>query len=280
MRASTAPSNFARLENSTNRLNRGWHVTFAGDWNSNFVRGDLFWFAFDDARSYGHTLAAASGTTITDSIAMYDTDTVTGAGTFTNIRVSTHSAADPGRDNVITDTNVAGAVTIDANTERRRSATSPFPGSARAIITVGAGSTATVSKICAASGSTITGTGTLVYEGLVRTLPFVIDSANNCSVVGGVTPQIQASACTYTLSPTSASVAAGGATGSTTLTTGAGCTWNATGGGGWLTVSTATTGTGSTSIGWSAAANTGAQRSTNLSIGGATFTATEAAATS
>ena len=96
------PSNFARLENSSaTRLNRGWHVTFAGDWNRNFIRGDLFYFAFDDARSYGHTLAAASGTTITDTITMYDTDTVTGLGTFTNIRVSNYNPATRGQTNVI-----------------------------------------------------------------------------------------------------------------------------------------------------------------------------------
>ena len=105
---------------------------------------------------------------------MYDTDTVMGAGTFTNIRISTHSAVTIGRDNVIADTNIAGTVTIDANTGTTTISNVTFPGPHGRLSQSARWLDATVSKICAASGSTITGTGTLVYEGLVRTLPFVI----------------------------------------------------------------------------------------------------------
>jgi len=155
------PSNFARLENSTTRLNRGWHVTFAGDWNSNFIRGDLFYFAFDDGRSYGHTLAAVSGTTITDTIVMRDTDTVTGLGTFTNIGVSNYNPATRGQTNIITDTNVAGVVTLDRNTEITTVRNVRFTGTARTIVTVGARSSVDVSALCAPDGSRITGAGSL-----------------------------------------------------------------------------------------------------------------------
>jgi hypothetical protein len=89
----------------------------------------------------------------------------------------------------------------------------------------------------------------------------------------------QASGCTYALNPTSASVAAGGGTGTFTLTAGAGCAWSIGSSAGWLAVTSATSGTGSATVAWSAAANTGAQRSANLTVGGATFLVTEAAAT-
>jgi hypothetical protein len=88
----------------------------------------------------------------------------------------------------------------------------------------------------------------------------------------------QATGCTYTLNPTSASVGAAGATGSFTLTTGATCTWSIGSGASWLAVTSATSGTGNATVAWSAAANTGAQRSANLNVGGATFMVTESAA--
>ena len=89
----------------------------------------------------------------------------------------------------------------------------------------------------------------------------------------------QASGCTYTLSPTSANVAAGGGTGTVTLTTGAACTWNASSTAGWLAVSSTSSGSGNATVTYSVAANANLLRSANLTIGGATFMVTEAAAT-
>ncbi len=37
-----ADSMFSRLENNTQRLNKGWDITFTGDWTTNFIRSDLF----------------------------------------------------------------------------------------------------------------------------------------------------------------------------------------------------------------------------------------------
>ncbi|HEX6136156.1 MAG TPA: choice-of-anchor D domain-containing protein, partial [Casimicrobiaceae bacterium] len=85
--------------------------------------------------------------------------------------------------------------------------------------------------------------------------------------------------CTYVLSPTSASVGAAGGSGSTALTSGAGCAWNVSSSAAWLTVSSATSGSGSASVAYVAAANAGGARSANLSIGGQTFLVSQAAAT-
>ncbi len=90
----------------------------------------------------------------------------------------------------------------------------------------------------------------------------------------------QATGCTFSLSPSSASFAAAGGSGTTTLSTGAGCTWNVASSASWLTVSSATSGTGSATISFAAAANTGATRSANLTIGGMTLVVTQAASTS
>ena len=130
---------------------------------------------------------------------------------------------------------------------------------------------------------TVSGTtdsGTLNYAATANTGP-----ARSATITVGTQAFTvsQASGCTYTLNPTSASVGASGGTGSFTLTTGTGCTWSIGSGATWLVATSATSGTGSTTVNWSAGANTGAQRSANLTVGdatlGATFVVTEAAAT-
>ena len=57
---------------------------------------------------------------------------------------------------------------------------------------------------------------------------------------------------------------------------GAGCTWTASSSASWLTVSSATSGSGTATVTFAAAANTGSQRSANLTIGGVTFIVNQA----
>jgi hypothetical protein len=87
------------------------------------------------------------------------------------------------------------------------------------------------------------------------------------------------SPCAYALSPTSASVPAGGASGSTTLSTGSGCAWTASSSATWLSITSATGGTGSATVSYAAGINGGGARSANLSIGGQTFLVTQSAST-
>ena len=82
-------------------------------------------------------------------------------------------------------------------------------------------------------------------------------------------------ACTYTLAPSSQSFAASGGTGSIAVTTQANCARTATSNANWLTI-TGGTGTGSGTVNYSVAANTGAARTGTISIGNATFTVTQA----
>jgi hypothetical protein len=187
-------SNFARLENSTNRPNRDWHVEFSGDWRSfaqsgTFNRGQLFYFGWDSGEIYGNTLRAASGTTIADTITLHDRNTVTGPGTFATLVVADHSANAPGANSSITNTNVSGSVTINANTESTTISNVNFTGSARAVITIGSSADATVDDLCVPNGSTITGTGTLTYEGGSQSLPYTIpNGTNNCNITANDRP--------------------------------------------------------------------------------------------
>jgi hypothetical protein len=84
--------------------------------------------------------------------------------------------------------------------------------------------------------------------------------------------------CTFTIAPTSQSVAASGGTGTVAVTTTSGCPWTATSNAAWLSITSGASGTANGSVGFSAQANTGASRTGTLSIAGATFTVTQAAA--
>ncbi|QJR15049.1 BACON domain-containing protein [Usitatibacter palustris] len=81
------------------------------------------------------------------------------------------------------------------------------------------------------------------------------------------------SACSYSLSPNSITVGANAASGTVAVTSTAGCAWNPTSNQSWLT--TSSTGSGSGTLSYSVAANTGATRTATLSIGGVPFDVTQ-----
>jgi len=68
------------------------------------------------------------------------------------------------------------------------------------------------------------------------------------------------SSCTYSISPSSASFASTGGTGTISVTATSGCSWSASTGVSWATISSGSTGTGSGTVKYSVAANTGAAR--------------------
>jgi len=124
-------------------------------------------------------------------------------------------------------------------------------------------------------GASASGSGTLAYSYGANTGP----ARSGTLTIGGATFTVsQASGCTYALGTTSASMPAAGGSGSTTLSTSQGCAWSASSSASWLTVTTAATGAGSASFGYAVAANTGAARSGNLTIGGRTLLVSQAAA--
>ncbi len=98
---------------------------------------------------------------------------------------------------------------------------------------------------------------------------------------GSATFQITQSGfvCTYTLSPSSLNVGSAGGNGSFSLTTPESCSWQAVSNASWITVTSAASGTGPSSILFSVAPSPeGAGRSGTISVGTATFTVNQSAA--
>jgi len=84
-----------------------------------------------------------------------------------------------------------------------------------------------------------------------------------------------ASACTFTVSPTSVSAAVGGGTSTVTVTTDAACTWTAVSQSSFITVTSGATGTGNGSVTFTVAATTSGARTGTLTIAGQTVTVTQ-----
>jgi hypothetical protein len=86
-------------------------------------------------------------------------------------------------------------------------------------------------------------------------------------------------ACTPSISPPSQSVEATGGTGNSTVTVSSGCLWTAVSNNAWITVSSGASSSGSGTVTFSIAANTGTtSRTGTLTIAGSTFTVTQAGA--
>ena len=85
--------------------------------------------------------------------------------------------------------------------------------------------------------------------------------------------------CTYSISPTSADFGASGGTGSVSVTTQAGCTWTASSGAAWMTITSGSSGTGNGTVNYSISSNTGGSRTSVSTIAGQTFTVTQSGAT-
>ena len=101
--------------------------------------------------------------------------------------------------------------------------------------------------------------------------------------IGGQTFTVNQSAaaatpCSYGINPTSQSIGAGGGTGTTALSAANGCTWSAASNTSWITLTSATSGSGNATVGFNVATNSGGARSGTLTIAGQTFTVNQAAA--
>jgi len=132
-----------------------------------------------------------------------------------------------------------------------------------------------VSWISIASGASGTGNGSITIavaasSGAARTGTLTIAGQT-------VTVNQAAAPCSYSVNPTTLSVAAGGgATGPITITAAAGCTWTATSNASWLSITAGASGTGNGTVSIGAAANTGAPRTGTLTVANQTITVNQA----
>lgn len=83
---------------------------------------------------------------------------------------------------------------------------------------------------------------------------------------------VQASGCSVSLAPAGQAVAAAGGSGSFAVNTGPGCAWTVIPNAPWISLTSAPNGSGSGSVQFSVAANTGAARSGTIGVSGQTFT--------
>jgi all-beta uncharacterized protein len=164
------------------------------------------------------------------------------------------------------------------------SETSPASGeSSTASVTAPTGCSWTASSgtswITIASGSSGTGNGSVGFT--VGANSSSVARTGSLTIAGqALTVSQNGVGCSYSISPVNGSVTAAGGSGSTTVTTPAGCTWTASGNAtSWLAVTAGAAGSGSGTVTFSAAANTSTQsRTGTLTVAGQIFTVSQAAA--
>lgn len=138
--------------------------------------------------------------------------------------------------------------------------------------------TSNVSWITITGGAAGTGSGTVRFSVAPNT---GTASRNGTLTAAGKTFTVTQAgvSCAFTISPTSQSVAAAGGSGTVAVTTTAGCSWTAASGASWVTITSGSNGTGSRSVGFTAALNASTQtRSATLTIAGKSFVLTQAGA--
>lgn len=122
------------------------------------------------------------------------------------------------------------------------------------------------------AGSSGSGSGTVTYSIAANTL---LTSRTGTLTVAGLThtvTQAPAPGCTYSLSPTSASVVDDGATNTIAMTAGTGCAWNAVPSASWITIPSGSSGTGNGTITYVVATNSvSTARNGVITAGGQTF---------
>ncbi len=134
---------------------------------------------------------------------------------------------------------------------------------------------ANVEWISVRTGATGSGSGTVTLSvpgntGETRT--------GTVSIAGQTFTLTQtASSCSYSIAPRNHASGSGGGTGTVSVASAGHCAWTAASNASWLTVVNGSSGSGNGTVGFRVAANTGAQRTGRLTIGGETFTVTQSA---
>jgi len=128
--------------------------------------------------------------------------------------------------------------------------------------------------ITVTSGSSGSGNGTVGYS--VATNSGSARSGTMTIAGQLFTVYQDALSCSYSISPSSASVGSAGGSGSFGVTTSAGCAWTANSDSAWLTVA-GFTGNGSGTVSYSVASNAGSARTGHITVQGQTFTVNQTA---
>jgi hypothetical protein len=153
-------------------------------------------------------------------------------------------------------------------------------------VSVGAGATSSTIQVTGAAGCTWSATSGASWVVIAESsgsgsgngqVPFSV-AANSgparqstITIGGHPVTVMQASGCTYTVTPSSQDVAASGGAGTASIATVAGCPWNASSSADWITVG-ATSGTGPAQVTLTVAPNNGPPRSGTVSVASTVLT--------
>lgn len=130
------------------------------------------------------------------------------------------------------------------------------------------------SWITVTSGSGGSGNGTVGFSAAANTGP----ARSGSILIAGETVSVSqpsGTTCSYTVTPTSRSVAIGGGSSTFSVATTSGCAWTAESEAGWITITSGATGTGNGTVGFTAAANTGPARTGTINIAGQDVSVTQ-----
>ena len=129
------------------------------------------------------------------------------------------------------------------------------------------------SWVTISSGASGTGDGTVRFTASRNTGP----SRSGAITAAGKTFTVsQGNGCSIALASTTFNAPAAGGSGTVGVTAGGGCSWTATSNANWLSIASGAAGTGNGTVGFTVAANNGPPRSDTLTIGGRTFTVSQA----
>ena len=240
-----------------------------------------------------NTLAIGNGVlaTLTFQIAAGTTDTSTPVSMIS-------SEASDANANPLSITDGSAAVTINqpaapvlsALSCSPASVTPPTSSTCTATLSSSAASTTTVGLSSSASAATVPASmnissGSLsknftVSSSSVTTNTTALITATLGSSSEHFSLTLTAPTCAYSLSTNSSNLSSSAGAGSFNVITSAGCTWSVTNNSSFITVTGGGSGSGNGTVSYSIPANTGAARSGTLTIGGQTFTANQAAASS
>ncbi|HVM62490.1 MAG TPA: leucine-rich repeat protein [Verrucomicrobiae bacterium] len=154
-------------------------------------------------------------------------------------------------------------------------------GSGNITVSTGVGCSWTASSDSAWLHTTSTGTGKGTVDYSFDANSGTTSRTGNITVGGQTFPVTQAAVggCSYSLSPTNASVACESGSGAIYVTAGSGCAWSAASDSAWL--HTSSTGTGSGTVNYSYDGNPYSEpRTGNITVGGLTFPVAQAGSTS